>query len=71
MNHGCNSPFLSYANKLGWKSITCSHDWTKSVICGDLNKEHLKNIWLYSPQYQRYRAMPSDNRRDTFPCKPV
>ena len=68
INHGCNSPF--YAMQINWdgKVLLCSHDWTKSVICGDLNKEHLKNIWLYSPEYQKYRANLSNNRRDTFPC---
>ena len=56
--------------QINWdgKVLLCSHDWTKSVICGDLNKEHLKNIWLYSPEYQKYRATLSKNRRDTFPC---
>ena len=42
LNRGCNSP--SYAMQINWdgKVLLCSHDWTKSVICGDLNNEHLK-----------------------------
>jgi len=68
LNRGCNSP--SYAMQINWdgKVLLCSHDWTKSVVCGDLNNEHLKNIWLYSPKYQQYRAMLYNNKRDTGPC---
>jgi radical SAM protein with 4Fe4S-binding SPASM domain len=68
LNRGCNSP--SYAMQINWdgKVLLCSHDWTKSVICGDLNNQHLKNIWLYSPKYQQYRAMLYKNKRDTGPC---
>jgi len=68
LNRGCNSP--SYAMQINWdgKVLLCSHDWTKSVVCGDLNNEHLKNIWLHSPKYQQYRAMLYNNKRDTGPC---
>ena len=67
LNRGCNSPF--YAMQINWdgKVLLCSHDWTKSVVCGDLNTEYLKNIWLYSPQYKQYRSMLF-NKRDIGPC---
>jgi len=67
LNRGCNSPF--YAMQINWdgKVLLCSHDWTKSVVCGDLNTEYLKNIWLYSPQYKQYRSMLI-NKRDIGPC---
>ena len=67
LNRGCNSPF--YAMQINWdgKVLLCSHDWTKSVVCGDLNTEYLKNIWLYSPQYKQYRSMLS-HKRDIGPC---
>lgn len=67
LNRGCNSPF--YAMQINWdgKVLLCSHDWTKSVVCGDLNTEYLKNIWLHSPQYKQYRSMLI-NKRDVGPC---
>jgi radical SAM protein with 4Fe4S-binding SPASM domain len=67
LNRGCNSPF--YAMQINWdgKVLLCSHDWTKSVVCGDLKTEYLKNIWLHSPQYKQYRSMLI-NKRDVGPC---
>ena len=67
LDRGCNSPF--YAMQINWdgKVLLCSHDWTKSVVCGDLKTEYLKNIWLHSPQYKQYRSMLS-HKRDIGPC---
>ena len=47
--------------------LLCSHDWTKKVSLGDLNKKSIYQIWT-SKKIKKYRLALGKGNREFKPC---
>ena len=66
-NKSCNIPF--YHMLIDWNGdvLLCNNDWSKSVVFGNVNDEHIIDIWL-NEKFMKHREKLLNGRCGLSPC---
>ncbi len=67
MNKKCTEPMKCAPIDIHGNIVLCCADANKSIVCGNLNHEKMKDIWNGST-FQKARFLLSKGRRDLIPC---
>ena len=67
LNHKCFYTHYRLMIDHDGKVLLCSHDWTKKVSLGDLNKDSIYKVWT-SQKTKKYRLELGRGNRSFKPC---
>jgi len=64
----CYYPFYMTVVDYNGDMLLCPHDWKKTTVIGNLEKDNIWNLWSKSQKLQSLRRKLSNNDRNFMPC---
>lgn len=68
LKENCYYPFYMTLVDYNGDMLLCPHDWRKTTVIGNLQNEHIWDLWSGSKKLENIRKTLADNNRGFVPC---